>query len=62
MTLSMVGSLDGEVAYLPFDHPGIAAVPSLDVDFVGHFAEEELVVFFMVGEGEKNPVSISWTG
>jgi hypothetical protein len=58
----MVGSLDGEVAHLPFDHAGTAAVSSLDVDFVSYLAEEELVVVFMVGEGEKNPVSISWTG
>jgi hypothetical protein len=62
VALSMVGSLDGEVAHLPFDHAGVAAVSSLDVDFVGYLAEEELVVIFMVGEGEKTPASISWTG
>jgi hypothetical protein len=60
--LSVVGSLDREVAHLPFDHARVAAVPSLDIDFAGHLAEEELVVVVIVGEGEKSPVSISWTG
>jgi hypothetical protein len=62
VTLSVVGSLDGEVAHFSFDHAGVAAVSSLDVDFVGYLAEEESVVVFMVGEGEKIPVSIFWTG
>jgi hypothetical protein len=62
VALSVVGSLDREVAHLPFDHAGVAAVSSFDVDFVGYLVEEEVVVIFMVGEGEKNPVSISWTG
>jgi hypothetical protein len=58
----MMGSLDWEVAHLPLDYPGIAAIPSFQVDFVGYFAKEEPVVIFMPGQGEKNPVSISWTG
>ena len=60
--LSVVSSLDRKVAHLPFDHARIAAVPSLDIDFAGHLTEKELVVIVIVDEGEKSPVSISWTG
>jgi hypothetical protein len=62
MSLSVVSSLGGEIAHLPLDHPGIAAVPPFDIDFAGHLIKEALVVIIMTGEGEKNPVSISWTG
>lgn len=57
-----MGSLGGEVAHLPLDHSGIAAVSTLDVDFEGDLVEEALVVIMMIGEGGKSPVSISWTG
>lgn len=57
-----MGSLGGEIAHLPFDHPRVAAVPPFDVDLAGHLIKEALVVIIMIGEGEKNPVSISWTG
>ena len=60
--LSVMGSLGGEVAHLPLDHPGIAAVSTLDVDFEDNLVKEALVVIMMVGEGGKSPVSISWTG
>jgi len=36
----MVGFLDGVVTHLPFDHSGIATIPSFHIDFVGHFVEE----------------------
>jgi hypothetical protein len=62
VALSMVRSLDREVAHLPFDYAGVAAIPSCQVDFVGDFAQEEPVVIFMAGQGEKHPVSIFWTG
>jgi hypothetical protein len=62
VTLAVVGSFCREVAHLPFDHPGIGAVPTFDVEFGGDFGEEALVVIVMVGEGEKYPVSIFWTG
>jgi hypothetical protein len=55
-------SFGGEVAHLPLDHPGITAVSTLDVDFEGDLVQEALVVIMMIGEGEKIPVSISWTG
>jgi hypothetical protein len=60
--LSVVGSLDWEVAHLPFDHARIATVSSLDIDFASDLTEQELVVIVMVVEGGKSPVSISWTG
>jgi hypothetical protein len=60
--LPVGGPLDAEVAHLPFDYAGIATVPSLYVDFAGDFPKKELVVIFVIGEGEKIPVSISWTG
>lgn len=60
--LLVVGSLAVKLAHLPFDHAGVTTIPSLRDDFVGHFSEEKLVVIFMIGEGEKNPVSIFWTG
>lgn len=62
VSLSVMGSLGGEVAHLPLDHSGIAAVSTLDVDFEGDLVEEALVVIMMIGEGGKSPVSISWTG
>jgi hypothetical protein len=40
VALSVLRSLDGEVAHLPFDHAGIATIPSFQVDFVGHFFEQ----------------------
>jgi hypothetical protein len=58
----MVGSLDREVAHLPFDHAGVATISALDVDFAGHLDEQKQIVIIMIGEGGKNPVSISWTG
>lgn len=60
--LSVMGSLDGEVAHFPFDYSGVATIPSFHVDFVGYFIKEKLVVAVMTGQGEKIPVSISWTG
>jgi hypothetical protein len=61
--LSMMRSLGLEVAHLPFDHSGVAAVSALDVDFEGNLVQQALVVvIMMIGEGGKNPVSISWTG
>lgn len=62
VSLSVMGALGGEVAHFPLDHPGIAAVSTLDVDFEGDLVQETLVVVMMIGEGEKSPVSISWTG
>lgn len=61
-SLSMLGSLDREFAHLAFDHSGVAAVASFDVGFGGYFVQEVVVVIIISGEGEKNPVSISWTG
>lgn len=60
--LSVMGSLGGEVAHFPLDHPGVAAVSTLDVDFEGDLVQEAPVVIMMTGEGGKSPVSISWTG
>jgi len=60
--LPMVGSFDGEVAHLSFDHAGVAAVSALNVDLVCYFVEEEQIVSVMIDEGGKIPVSISWTG
>jgi hypothetical protein len=60
--LSVVGSFGGEVAHLPFDHPGVAAVSALDIDFGGDLVQQALVMIVMIGEGGKCPVSISWTG
>jgi hypothetical protein len=62
VSLSVMGSLGGEVAHFPLDHPGIAAVSTFDVDFEGDLVQEALVVIMMTGEGGKSPVSISWTG
>jgi hypothetical protein len=62
VSLPVVGSLDGEVTHLPFDHPRVAAVSTLDIDFGGNLVQETSVVIVMTGEGEKCPVSISWTG
>ena len=55
-------SLGVEVAHFPFDHSGVTAVSTLDVDFEGDLVQEALVVVMMIDEGEKNPVSIFWTG
>jgi hypothetical protein len=52
VVLSVVGSLAVEFAHLSLDYAGIATVPLLRDDFVGHFCEEEPVVIFMIGEGE----------
>ena len=62
VSLSVMGSLGGEVAHFPLDHPGIATVSTLDVDFEGDLVQEALVVIMMTGEGGKSPVSISWIG
>ena len=62
VSLSVMGSLGGEVAQFPLDHPGIAAVSTLDVEFEGDLVHEAPVVIMMAGEGGKSPVSISWTG
>lgn len=56
------GSFDGEVAHFPFDYSGVAAIPSFHVDFVEDLVKEKPVVIVMTGQGEKIPVSISWTG
>jgi hypothetical protein len=61
-SLAVMGWLGGEIAHLPFDHAGVAAVPSFGIDFAGYLVEENLVVIVMSGQGEKNPVSRSWTG
>lgn len=60
--LPVMGSLGAEVAHLPFDHSGVAAVSTLDIDFEGNLVQEALIVIMMIGEGGKSPVSISWTG
>lgn len=62
VSLSVMGSLGGEVAHFPLDHPGIAAVSTLGVDFEGDLVQEAPVVIMIIDEGEKSPVSISWTG
>jgi hypothetical protein len=62
VTLAVVGSFCVEVAHLPFDHSGVAAVPAFDVEFGGDFGKKALVVIVIVGEGGKSPVSIFWTG
>jgi hypothetical protein len=62
VSLSVMGPLGGEVAHLPFDHPGIAAISALYVDLEGDLVQEALVVIMMIGEGGKNPVSRFWTG
>jgi hypothetical protein len=62
VSLPVMRSFGGEVAHFPFDHSGVAAVPTLDVDFEGDLVQEALVVIMMIREGEKNPVSTSWTG
>jgi hypothetical protein len=53
VTPSMMGSLNRKVAHLPFDHAGIAAVSSLDVDLASHLDEQTQVVIFMIGEGGR---------
>jgi hypothetical protein len=60
--LPVMRSFGGEVAHFPFDHSGVAAVSTLDVDFEGDLVQEALVVIMIIGEGGKSPVSISWTG
>jgi hypothetical protein len=62
VVLSVLGPFAVKLAHLSLDHAGVTTVPPLRDDFVGHFPEEELIMIFMIGEGEKNPVSISWTG
>jgi hypothetical protein len=62
VTLSVMGPFEGKVAHLPFDHSRVATIPSFPVDFVGYFIKGKLVMIVMTGEGEKIPVSISWTG
>lgn len=62
VSLLVMGSLGGEVTHFSLDHPGIAAISTLDVDFEGDLVQETLVVIMKIGEGEKSPVSISWTG
>lgn len=61
-SLSVMRSFGGEVAHLPFDHSGIAAVSALNINFEGYLVEEALVVIMMIGEGGKSPVSRSWIG
>lgn len=62
LLLSVMGSFGGEVAHFPLDHPGVAAVSTLDVGFEEGLVHEALVVVMMAGEGGKSPVSIFWTG
>jgi hypothetical protein len=62
VALSVMGSLDGKVAHFPFDYSWVATIPSFHVDFIGDLVKEKLVVIVMPGQGEKIPVSISWTG
>lgn len=62
VSLSVMGSLGGEVAHFSLDHPGIAAVSTLDVDFEGDLVQETPIVIMKIDEGGKSPVSISWTG
>ena len=62
VTLSMVRPLDGEVAHLPLDHPGIAAVASRRVDLASDLPDEVVVVIIMAAEGGKSPESRFWTG
>lgn len=61
-SLAVMGPLGSEIAHLPLDHPGVAAVPPLAIDLADHLIKKALVVIIMTDEGEKNPVSISWTG
>jgi hypothetical protein len=60
--LVVMASFDPEVAHLPFDHTRISAVATFRIDLVDHFAEQEQIVIIVMGEGEKTPVSRSWTG
>lgn len=60
--LLVMRSFGVEVAHFPFDHSGVTAVSSFDIGFEGDLVQEALVVIMMIGEGEKSPVSISWTG
>lgn len=62
MELSVLDSLAGEVAHLPFDHARVAAIPPLRDHLVSHFVKKEPIVIIMSSQGEKNPVSISWIG
>jgi hypothetical protein len=62
VALSVVRSFKGEVAHFPFDYSRVAAISSFHVDFIDDLVKEKLVVIVMPGQGEKIPVSISWTG
>lgn len=62
VVLSVVGSFAVKVAHLSLDHTRVTTVPPLRDDLARYFSEEDSVMIVIAGQGEKNPVSISWTG
>lgn len=62
VALSVARTFKGEVAHFPFDYSGVATISSFHVYFIDDLVKEKLIVIVILGQGEKNPVSISWTG
>ena len=60
--LSVMCSLDREVAHLPFDDSRIASVSAYRIEFACHLGQQHGIVIITMHEGENAPVSRFWTG
>jgi hypothetical protein len=62
MPLAVLGSFEGEVAHLSFDHSWVATVAPWGVDLARDLVKKQPIKIMMASEGGKSPEPRFWTG